>query len=62
MPEDRVWRGHFKGGQLRVWGSQAETAVKCGLGVARNPGVGGGEGEATKKKEHFLFSSKEDSL
>lgn len=46
MGEDRVWRGHFKGGQLRVWGSQAEAAVKCGLGVAGNPGVGGGEGEA----------------
>ena len=41
-----VWRGHFKGGQFRVWGSQAETAVKCGPGVAGNPGVGGGEREA----------------
>lgn len=37
-------RGYFKGGQLRVWGSQAEAAAKCGLGVARNPGVGGREG------------------
>lgn len=38
-------RGYFNGGQLRVWGSQAEAA-KCGLGVARNPGVGGREGDA----------------
>lgn len=38
-------RGYFKGGQLRVWGSQAEAAARCGLGVARNPGVGGREGD-----------------
>ena len=39
-------RGYFKGGQLRVWGSQGEAAAKCGLGVAGNPGVGGKEGDA----------------
>lgn len=58
MGEDRVWRGYFKGGQLRVWGSQAEAAVKRGLGVAGNPGVGGGGRGEARSGSGFIQSLK----